>query len=79
MFLKHKPTGDLVEVITLSDIYDPCLNMIQGRFHAGQEMQDAEQFPKDELIFPSGESLPQCWLDPAYVKRLPTKEAIALS
>ncbi|MFB6277634.1 MAG: acetyltransferase [Halothece sp.] len=78
MFLKHKPTGDLVEVLTLREIYDPWEKMIQGRYHAGEEIQDPEPFPKDKLMFPSGESLPQCWLDPTYLKHLPKKTAIAL-
>ena len=29
-------------------------------------MQDPEKFLKSELVFPSGEPLPQCWLDPDY-------------
>lgn len=78
MFLKHKATGDLVEVLSLPEMYNPCQNMIQGRFHAGEEMQDPEMFPKADLIFPSGEYLPQCWLDPAYLQRLPGKAVIAL-
>ena len=79
MFLKHKPTGDLVEVLTLPEMYNPCQNMIQGRFHAGEEMQDPENFPKADLIFPSGESLPQCWLDPTYLKHLPQKKVMIVS
>ena len=66
MFLKHKSNGQLVEVLTLDSMYDPCLKEITGRMHAGEEMQDPETFMKSELIFPSGESLPICWLDPHY-------------
>jgi len=77
MFLKHKPSGDLVEVLTIPEIYNPGEKMIQGRFHAGEEMQDPENFPKEDLIFPSGESLPQCWIDPAYLQHLPQKKAVA--
>ena len=66
MFLKHKFNGQLVEVLTLDSMYDPCLKEITGRMHAGEEMQDPETFPKSELIFPSGESLPVCWLNPHY-------------
>lgn len=66
MFLKHKSNGQLVEVLTLDSMYDPCLKEITGRMHAGEEMQDPETFVKSELIFPSGESLPICWLDPHY-------------
>ena len=39
---------------------------VMGRFHAGEELQEAEQFAKTNLSFPSGEALPRCWLDPAY-------------
>ena len=69
MFLKHKSNGQLVEVLTLDSMYDPCLKEITGRMHAGEEMQDPETFMKSELIFPSGESLPICWLDPHYRER----------
>jgi hypothetical protein len=34
--------------------------------HYGEEMQDADKFPKSDLIFPSGEELPKCWLDVHY-------------
>ena len=69
MFLKHKFNGQLVEVLTLDSMYDPCLQEITGRMHAGEEMQEPETFIKSELIFPSGESLPICWLDPHYRER----------
>jgi hypothetical protein len=75
MFLKHKKSGDLVEVLTLENIYDPCRQEITGRFHAGEEMQDPETFAKSDLIFPSGESLPLCWLDPKYQEHLSPKKA----
>lgn len=66
MFLKHKPSGNLVEVLNLETLYDPCQANITGRFHAGEETQEIETFLKAELIFPSEESLPVCWLDPDY-------------
>ena len=66
MFLKHKLNGQLVEVLSLDSMYDPCLKEITGRMHAGEEMQDPETFMKSELIFPSGEALPICWLNPHY-------------
>lgn len=77
MFLRHKLSGDLVEVLALPEVYDPGQKITKGRFHAGEEIQDPEPFSKEELIFPSGESLPQCWLDPAYLQHLPQKAAIA--
>lgn len=66
MFLKDKKTGDAVEVIDLAALFDPCANELQGRFHAGEEMQDPESFAKAGLVFPSGEPLPRCWTDPDY-------------
>jgi hypothetical protein len=29
-------------------------------------MQDPEDYPKSELMFPSGEPLPRCWIEPNY-------------
>lgn len=66
MFLKSKTNGDLVELLEVKNLYDPCRKEILGRYHAGEEMQDPEIFLKSELIFPSGESLPRCWLDSDY-------------
>lgn len=66
MYLRHKGSGDLVEVLNPEALFDPCRNMIQGRFHAGEELQDPASFAKAELLFPSGESLPRCWLDAHY-------------
>jgi hypothetical protein len=65
MYLKHK-SGSLVEVLAVSDLFDPSRKVVPGRFHAGEELQDPMSFPKQELSFPSGEALPRCWLDPAY-------------
>lgn len=66
MFLKHKRTGDLLEVLSLEPLYDPCQDKIMAQSHAGQEMQDPETFFKADLLFPSGEVLPQCWINAHY-------------
>jgi hypothetical protein len=66
MFLKDRISEKLVEVLDTRDLFDPNLARISGRFHAGEEMQDAADFAKSELIFPSGEALPRCWRDPHY-------------
>jgi len=66
MYLKHQESGDLVEVVNITALLDPSQSGVSGRFHSGEEMQDAEDFAKDSLVFPSGEALPQCWLDPGY-------------
>jgi hypothetical protein len=66
MYLKHAPSGDLVEVLDMKSLVDPYRNKLAGRFHAGEEMQDPANFAKSDLMFPSGEALPRCWVDPNY-------------
>jgi hypothetical protein len=66
MFLMQKNSERLVEVLSLNDLFNPNHHEIVGRFHAGEEMQDAEKFDKTLMQFPSGEPLPQCWLDSGY-------------
>jgi hypothetical protein len=68
MFLKirHDDDSSLVEVLDLKQLFDPFAANVQGRIHAGEEMQDPGDYPKQELRFPSGETLPRCWQDPHY-------------
>jgi hypothetical protein len=66
MFLKQRKEGHLVEVLGLADLFNPIRPNIVGRLHIGEELQDAENFAKTDLIFPSGEELPRYWLDAHY-------------
>jgi hypothetical protein len=66
MFLKHSTKDDLVEILTLDDLFDPFCVTVVGRYQHGEEAQDPEKFSKSELQFPSGEMLPRCWLDAHY-------------
>ncbi len=66
MFLKRDKSGDLIEIADIDNLIDPFVSEIKGRSQQGQEEQNLESFPKGELIFPSGESLPECWLNPEY-------------
>lgn len=66
MFLKNKQTGDLIEVLDIEELFNPNKNEVSGRDQAGQEEQEKASFEKKELIFPSGESLPRCWMDANY-------------
>ena len=66
MFLKVTANNDLVEVLSMRDLFDPYVGEIVGRYQRGEEVQDAEKFAKADLIFPSGEALPQCWVDAHY-------------
>lgn len=65
MFLKDNK-DDLLEVLTLKDLFDPfCSNLI-GRYQQGEDPQDPEKFKKADLSFLSGEPLPRCWMDAHY-------------
>lgn len=66
MYLKHSPSGNLVEILDARALADPCTAHVAGRFHAGEELQEPAYFAKSELLFPSGEALPQCWMDANY-------------
>lgn len=66
MFLKERVTGDLVEVLGFNDLVNPYNETVVGRYHHGEEAQDPEKFAKRNLVFPSGEALPRCWIDPQY-------------
>ena len=63
MYLKDKKTGDLVEVLDVKALADPFRSTIKGRFHVGEELQEPEDINKSNLVFPSDESLPRCWVD----------------
>ena len=65
-YVKIQARGDLVEVLTLQDLFDPFQEEVVGRYQQGEEVQDLGKLKKAELIFPSGEALPQCWTDPHY-------------
>lgn len=69
MFLKTRQDGSLLEVTNLAPLIDPFVKDLVGRLHAGEELQEPERFAKADLLFPSGEELPRCWVDPAYPHR----------
>lgn len=66
MYLRDKRSGDLIEVLDMAAMIDPCIAQLRGRFHAGEELQEASTFSKGDLEFPSGEALPRCWVDAGY-------------
>ncbi len=70
MFLKHISTDDLVEVIDLTDVINPCSLTIRARTHTGEVIHRPEVFLKTELAFPSGEPLPVCWVDAHYYEHV---------
>jgi hypothetical protein len=66
MLLQDKETGVLVKVLDTDALSNPVESKIQGKVQSGQEEQDAEEMDKQNLVFPSGESLPRCWIDADY-------------
>jgi hypothetical protein len=66
MFLIEKNTHNLVEVLSTQELFDPFCKGVTAQSHAGEELQEPEAFLKAELVFPSGEELPRCWVDPNY-------------
>ena len=66
MFLKDESHDDLVEVLTIKDLFDPFCSSLIGRYQSGEDPQDPKTFNKSALAFPSGEALPRCWRDAHY-------------
>ena len=66
MFLKHRTTGKMIEVLSQRDLFNPMHPKIVGRYHYGEEAQEPESFEKAELMFISDELLPRCWTDSHY-------------
>ncbi|MBD2299510.1 acetyltransferase [Nostoc sp. FACHB-87] len=66
MLLQIKDTSDLVKITDIQELIDPNVNIVHGKDQEGQEEQDIDTFTKESLVFPSGESLPRCWLDANY-------------
>ena len=66
MFLIHTTTGGLIRIDNVEELMNPFRSAVKGRDQEGEEEQDPTLFAKDELLFPSGESLPRCWTDADY-------------
>jgi len=66
MFLKDKSSGYMLEVLNVTELFDPFVFEIEGCYQHGEEVQAPENFKKTSLVFLSGESLPTCWIDVHY-------------
>ncbi|EMI16828.1 hypothetical protein RMSM_06248 [Rhodopirellula maiorica SM1] len=66
MFMKEKRSDDLVRIEDLQMLASPLEDSVRGCRQAGEEEQDVAMFRKSDLVFPSGESLPKCWVDADY-------------
>jgi hypothetical protein len=66
MFLHNKETNSLVEIDDIQILINPNQNEVVAKSQSGEEEQEPESMHKSNLIFPSGESLPRCWIDADY-------------
>lgn len=66
MLLHDKQKDVLVEVLDLVALINPNEDEILGQVQSGEEEQDPAPSLKADLIFPSGENLPRCWVDAEY-------------
>lgn len=66
MFLKDTQTDNLIKISDIEALINPSKNTVPGKDQSGQEEQDTTDFAKESLQFPSGESLPRCWMDADY-------------
>jgi hypothetical protein len=66
MFLHNKETDSLVEIEDVQTLINPNQNEVVARSQSGEEEQEPESMHKVNLIFPSGEDLPRCWMDADY-------------
>ena len=77
MFLKRKDADDLVKISDVEALFNPAESQINGQVQAGQNEQPPTSFQKGDLIFPSGESLPQCWTDANYRMNMPAEPQVS--
>ncbi|MBN3911325.1 MAG: acetyltransferase [Nostoc sp. NMS1] len=63
MFLQEKQTDKLIEIHDIETLISPLKPTVMGQYQVGEEEQDPESFEKENLIFPSGENLPRCWVN----------------
>ncbi|TVP63174.1 MAG: acetyltransferase [Nodularia sp. (in: Bacteria)] len=66
MFLQLKDSGDIVKVLDFQELIDPNNNIVHAQDQLGEEEQEPDSYKKQNLIFPSGEGLPRCWIDANY-------------
>lgn len=66
MLLKTREDRQIVKVADLDQLQNPFEDKVQACPQQGEEEQPPQPFGKSGLMFPSGEALPRCWLDPHY-------------
>ncbi|GAB6260651.1 acetyltransferase [Photobacterium sp. CCB-ST2H9] len=66
MFLKESKSGDLVDVVDMASLTNPFKRHVTVQFQSGEDLADPVMIEKQHLAFPSGEGLPECWINGYY-------------
>lgn len=66
MLLHNKKNNSLVKINDFEALINPAKGEVVAQSQSGEEEQDPEPMQKQNLIFPSGENLPRCWVDADY-------------
>jgi hypothetical protein len=66
MLLQSKDNGSIVEILDVQELINPVSDIVKGQNQLGEEEQDPISYKKENLVFPSGENLPRCWVDANY-------------
>ncbi|PAX51250.1 acetyltransferase [Brunnivagina elsteri] len=66
MLLQSKDGSSIVEILDIQELINPVSDIVKGQNQLGEEEQDPINYKKENLVFPSGESLPRCWVDANY-------------
>ncbi|MBY5920545.1 acetyltransferase [Ferrimonas balearica] len=66
MLLRDTQSGDLVEVMDTTALVNPFADSVMVQFQCGEDLPDPEICTKSNLVFPSGETLPECWRNGHY-------------
>ena len=59
-----------MKIVDIQELLDPTIKTVHAQEQEGQEEQETDIYQKVELVFPSGEKLPRCWLDAHYRERV---------
>ncbi|PSW06673.1 acetyltransferase [Photobacterium lipolyticum] len=66
MFLKETRTGDLVDVVDMGALINPFAQQVSVQYQSGEDLAEPVSIDKQNLAFPSGEELPECWINGYY-------------
>ncbi|TNF36920.1 MAG: acetyltransferase [Gammaproteobacteria bacterium] len=66
MLLRQMSSGHMVEVANLVELINLNCDEVSGQYQEGEDLQESVRLKKSDLMFLSGEALPQCWRDPHY-------------